>query len=175
MNRIVSRLALTAGLILVSVRGFADLGEIHNYHEVDDSLSTGGHVMAPQVPELKEAGFELVVNLATVQEDHNASDGPRIAAEGIAYMHIPVPWSSPTLEDLDLFFAVMDARADRKTLVHCMANYRASAFVYLYRTLRMGVSEAEARPDLEVVWDADAWREYPQWADLMKAAKARAN
>ncbi|MEM9385731.1 MAG: protein tyrosine phosphatase family protein [Pseudomonadota bacterium] len=169
-----SRLALTVGLLLMSMHGFAELGEIHNYHEVNDRLSTGGHVMAPQVPELKDAGFELVVNLATVQEDHNASDGPSLAAEGIAYVHIPVLWSSPTLDDLDLFFAIMDARADRKTLVHCMANYRASAFVYLYRTLRQGVPEAQARRDLEVIWNDQAWREYPQWAALMEAAQARA-
>ncbi len=165
--------ALALGLVLANA-AFADLKEIHNYHEVDETLATGGHVMAPQVEELEQAGFDLVVNLATVAEDHNASDGPAIAAEGITYVHIPVPWSEPTLADLDMFFAVMDARGERKTLVHCMANYRASAFVYLYRTLRQGVPDAQARKDLEVIWDQEAWREYPQWRDFVRQAKARA-
>ena len=46
----------------------------------------------------------------------------------------------------------MDARGERRTLVHCFANFRASAFTYLYRTLRLGVPEAEARADLETIW-----------------------
>lgn len=172
MNQVARGLTLLIGLTL-GAGALADLTEIHNYHVVDDTLATGGHVMAPQVPELEAAGFELVVNLAPVAKDHNASDGPLIAAEGITYVHIPVSWAEPTMADLDLFFAVMDGRAERKTLVHCMANYRASAFVFLYRTQRLGVPVKEARRDLEVMWDKEALREYPQWADFINAAIRR--
>lgn len=166
--------SLLTALLVATAPAFAALEDIENYHPIDARLATGGHVMAAQIGDLAEAGVELVINLAPVRGDHNASDGPRIAAEGISYVHIPVDWSSPSLADLELFFAVMDARGDRNTLVHCMVNYRASAFVYLYRTLRQGESDATATVDLEVMWDEAAWRKYPQWRAFVAAAKERA-
>jgi len=36
-------------------------------------------------------------------------------------------------------------------LVHCIANYRVSAFFYRYRRL-LGVDETEARADMERIW-----------------------
>jgi protein tyrosine phosphatase (PTP) superfamily phosphohydrolase (DUF442 family) len=104
-----------------------------------------------------------VVNLATADKERNGEEGFLLIEQAIDYIHIPVIWDAPTQADLDLFFAVMDARQNRKTLVHCFANYRASAFTYLYRVVRLGVDEAEARQDLEAVWDSEAFEAYPQW------------
>ena len=163
---------LLIGLLPVNVSADTAAG-IYNYHAVDTQLATSGHLTQDQANALADDGFDLVINLATVSDDHNASDGPAIAAQGVTYVHIPVPWDAPSLADLDLFFAVMDGRGKRKTLVHCMANYRASAFVYLYRTLRLGVAHDVARQDLNVIWDNAAWEEYPQWRALMDAAQAR--
>jgi hypothetical protein len=39
--------------------------------------------------------------------------------------------------------------------VHCAANKRVSAFVYLYRVLHEGVPEEEARKDLHAIWQPD--------------------
>ena len=52
------------------------------------------------------------------------------------------------MRDLELFFDVMDANEDRDVYVHCFANMRVSVFVYLYRTLRKGVPDAEAWQDV---------------------------
>jgi len=101
-----------------------------------------------------------VVNLATVNEAGNALEGYLVAEQGISYVNIPVVWQNPTVEDVQLFFDVMKAAGDRKVFVHCAANMRASAFVYLYRTLVLGVDEATARADMETIWDpagSDTW------------------
>ena len=71
--------------------------------------------------------------------------------------------------DLDIFFDVMEANEGRKVFVHCFANMRASAFVYLYRTLVQGVPDSEARGVMSEVWDPG---ELQQWADLIERAKA---
>ena len=63
---------------------------------------------------------------------------------GMTYIQIPVDWQDPSLRDLELFFDVMEANEDRNVYVHCFANMRVSVFVYLYRTLRQGMSEDEA-------------------------------
>jgi hypothetical protein len=44
---------------------------------------------------------------------------------------------------------------------------RASAFVYLYRTLHEGVSEEQALEDMARIWDPMG---QAQWAHLIEAA-----
>lgn len=164
-------LLLALLLVPVLVRG-GDEG-IYNYRELDPTLSTSGQVTDEQVPALAEDGYGLVVNLAVADPERNANEGFLVSQAGMAYTQIPVIWDAPTFADLELFFAVMDARGERRTLVHCFANFRASAFTYLYRTLRLGVPEAEARADLEAIWTEEAWAEYPQWAEFVAQAQAR--
>ena len=73
------------------------------------------------------------------------------------------------MNDVEIFFDVMQANDDRKVFVHCFANMRASAFVYLYRTLVAGVPEEEARGTMHEVWDPG---ELQQWADLIERVKS---
>lgn len=151
----------------------ADLDDIYNYHRIDDALHTAGQVTPAQIPNLKDQGIAMVINLAVADAERNGEEALRVAEQGIAYVQIPVAWENPTPADLDLFFAVMDARGGRPVLVHCFANYRASAFTYLYRTLRLGVPEAEARAGLDAVWSEAAFDENPQWRAFLKAARDR--
>jgi len=73
------------------------------------------------------------------------------------------------MADLELFFDVMEANADRRIFVHCFANMRASAFVYLYRTLVEGMPEDQALATMSEVWDP--W-ELEQWGGLIERAQA---
>ncbi len=45
----------------------------------------------------------------------------------------------------------MDNNPDKKIFVHCAANKRVSAFIYLYR-IQKGVNKQEAKKDLEKIW-----------------------
>lgn len=161
------------GLGIASGASAADdpLGELLNYHAIDPSLSTAGQLTPERVPDLAGDDYGLVVNLAVADPERNAREGFLVAEAGIAYTQIPVDWEAPTLADLALFFAVMDARGERRTLVHCFANYRASAFTYLYRTLRQGVPEAQARADLDAVWTEEAFERFPQWRAFIEQAR----
>jgi protein tyrosine phosphatase (PTP) superfamily phosphohydrolase (DUF442 family) len=97
-------------------------------------------------------------------------EGFLVAKEGMTYINIPVSWKEPAQRDLDLFFDVMHANEDRSVYVHCFANMRVSVFVYLYRTLELGVPEDEAREDLRVIWDPAT---QDQWVRFIAEAKAR--
>jgi hypothetical protein len=47
--------------------------------------------------------------------------------------------------------------------VHCAANMRVSAFVFLHRVLHHHVSKAEAEGDLHAIWKPDAvWSQFIQ-------------
>lgn len=164
--------ALTMSAILAagaSGQDAAPLESIRNYTFVSEQLASAGQIGYPQIPLLREAGYEVVVNLAIADEERNGREGFLVAQQGLTYVHIPVDWERPRLADVELFFDVMEANRDRKVFVHCFANMRASAFVYLYRTLVLDVPEAEARGTMAAVWDP---AELAQWADLIERAQA---
>jgi hypothetical protein len=47
---------------------------------------------------------------------------------------------------------------------------RVSAFVYLYRTLRLGVAEKTAREDLATIWDPAT---QDQWVRFIEEAQKK--
>ena len=145
------------------------LETIRNFQIVSDQLASAGQIGYEQIPLLAEEGYEVVINLAIADEARNGEEGFLVAQAGLTYVHIPVEWETPTMSDVEMFFDVMQANADRKVFVHCFANMRASAFVYMYRTLVEGVAEAEARGTMSDVWDPG---ELEQWGGLIERAKA---
>ena len=123
----------------------AQLSDIYNFLLHPDGLGTAGQPTAEQLQAIKDAGYEVVINLAmgtTPRDLHNEAE--LLAEKGLDYVHIPVEWEAPTAENLSQFFTAMDANQSRKCFVHCIANMRVSAFVFLYRVLRQGVPRAEA-------------------------------
>ena len=145
------------------------LETVSNFQVVSDRLASSGQIGYDQISLIREQGYEVVINLATADQERNGQEGFLVAQEGLTYVHIPVDWNRPLLSDVEMFFDVMQANEDRKVYVHCFANMRASAFVYLYRTLVEGHSEAEARATMNEVWDPGELR---QWADLIERARA---
>lgn len=148
----------------------AQLEEITSYTRISESLASSGQVGYDQVRAIKEAGFEVVVNLAPANDAANGLEGFLVVEQGMSYVHIPVSWQEPSMRDLEFFFTVMEANKGRKVFVHCFANMRASAFVYLYRTLHEGVSKEQAREDMAKIWDPMG---QAQWAHLIESAEER--
>lgn len=146
------------------------LEAVLNYHRINSSLITAGQISAAHAPLLRDAGVEVVINLAVADPERNRDEAFAVAEAGLTYMNIPVVWDTPTQANLDLFLDMMDAAQGKQVLVHCFANYRASAFTYLHRVLRAGVAPETARKDLEVVWNDEAWAEYPQWRAFVDQA-----
>ncbi len=149
-----------------------ELESVRNFHRVSDTLLTSGQIYPAQIPTLKQEGVDFVVNLAIADPERNAEEPYAMMDAGLNYVNIPVSFQEPSMEDLELLFAVMDARGGRKTLVHCFANFRASAFTFLYRVLREGVPEDEARRDLLAVWDEETFEMHPAWVRFMDEALA---
>ena len=170
------RLPLPAALVLSTLmtpgahaqQAPPPLETIRNFQVVTDRLASAGQIGYEQIPLLREQGYEVVVNLAIPDAERNAEEGYRVTQTGLTYVHIPVVWEEPTVENVEMFFDVMEANKDRKVFVHCFANMRASAFVYLYRSLVEGVPEPEARATMTAVWDPSGTA---PWADLIERVK----
>jgi len=161
-------LSLTYSTDAIAQTAEEDLETVINYVQNSDQISSSGQIPYDQMESVKEAGFDLVINLATANEAGNALEGFLVAEQNMTYMNIPVSWQEPRLEDLELFFDVMEVAGDRRVYVHCSANMRASVFVYLYRTLIVGEPESVAKADLEEVWDPSGSE---QWAALIVSAR----
>lgn len=141
------------------------LEHIYHFLALDDRLLTGGMPTAAQLADAAQAGVQTVINLAMPDSERALRDEPSIVTSlGMEYVGIPVRWEAPTRADLDRFMDSMDARRERKLLVHCQANYRVSGFIALYRVLRLGWEREAALADLRRIWNPE---EYPVWHEFL--------
>lgn len=141
---------------------FADaLDEIRNYREYSPLFSSAGQPSEEQLQDLGEAGFERIVYIAFANSRGAIADeDQRVKDLGMDYVQIPVVWEAPTRADFELFAAAMESAPGKRTLLHCQANYRASAFAFLYRVLYRDVPMSEAKADMNSVWMPDgAWKQ----------------
>ncbi|MBE0542791.1 MAG: protein tyrosine phosphatase family protein [Verrucomicrobia bacterium] len=134
---------------------------IRNFLRIDDRLTTSGMPQPDDFAALRQAGFEVVINLALPTSDNALpNEGELVSAQGMTYIHIPVKFDAPQPTDFERFTRMMDACAGQKVFVHCAANMRVSAFVFLHR-LRQGVDRTTAENDLTKIWQPDGvWWEF---------------
>ena len=124
--------------------------EIYNYVKISDTIATAGQPTASQLAAIQAAGFQVVINLAPPTAPNALADEPDIVKHlGMEYQSIPVLWDAPKLADVARFFAAMQANHGRQVFVHCAANMRVSAFMYLYETLVQRVDPAVAALNLQ--------------------------
>ena len=149
-----------AGCLPVQTILAGQLDEIVNYTEYSATLSSSGQPDADQLEYLRESGFERVVFLAFSDHDGSVPNEDRIVKNlGMDYVHIPVVWDAPSSSDFYAFAGAMQREPDKKTLVHCQVNFRASAFSFLYRVLYEGVPMDQSKEDMNTVWvPDDTWR-----------------
>jgi protein tyrosine phosphatase (PTP) superfamily phosphohydrolase (DUF442 family) len=133
------------------------LAEIYNFRSITEQLATGGQPTEKQFTSIHQAGFEVVINLALPTSDNALPhEGSIVTNCGMTYVHIPVSFQAPRPSDFRAFCAIMDSFAGRRLFVHCAANMRVSAFVFLYRVLWQNVPPLVAEHDLHALWEPDA-------------------
>ena len=139
----------------------AKIEDIVNFLQISDRLATAGQPTMEQYSVIAATGYQVVINLALIDSPNALVDEGSIASNlGIEYVQIPVEWTAPTLADFQKFGSAMDAHPDGKIFVHCAANKRVSAFVYLYRICQ-GVDELIARQDLIKIWTPNQiWEQF---------------
>lgn len=134
-----------------------------NFHAFGDRIGTSGQPRPEQFRDIADAGYTTVVNLAMHDSDNAVADeGNLVAALGMSYIHLPVPFAAPDAAHLRKFVRLMDALEDEKVFVHCVVNARVSAFLYKYLTLTRGSSPEDATsplleqwsPSMEPVWQS---------------------
>jgi len=144
---------------------------IYNYRKVDDRVITGGQPTAAQLKSAAEEGCTTVINLATLNPRYSLEDEAGLVRSlGMTYCHIPVDWEHPTEGDFEAFEKAVQQLAPGKTLIHCAANFRVTAFYSLYAMKHLGWSRAQADEFRVSIWQVS---DYPVWERFIDQMKAK--
>src|SRR6201987_698869 len=131
----------------------ADPEAIYNWRRLDNRITTSGQPTENQLADIHALGVRHIVNLGLhTHEKALPDEAASVSDLGMTYIHIPVDFQNPTDHDFDQFCAVMAQLKEVPVHVHCIANYRVSAFFYRYRRDVLGMNEADARAEMEQVW-----------------------
>lgn len=144
-----------------------NIEDISNFLQLSDRIATAGQPTIEQYPAIAAARYQVVINLALIDSPSALVDECAIAHNlGLEYIQIPVIWTEPALTDFQAFMNIMTKYSAQKIFVHCAANKRVSAFLYLYRQLVEGVDQATAHKDLTKIWIPNQI-----WQDFIDSAK----
>jgi protein tyrosine phosphatase (PTP) superfamily phosphohydrolase (DUF442 family) len=139
-----------------------ELDEITNFRQYSSSFASSGQPTREQFQSLADNGFERVVYIAFTSNQNALSDADQLVKSlGMEYMHVPVDFNNPLPDDFYAFADSMQRNTGKKTLLHCQVNARATAFSFLYRVIYEDVPVAEAKADMNTVWQPnDVWRDF---------------
>lgn len=153
------------------------VADIYNFIEIDDLVATAGQPTEEQFRAARDAGYEVVINLAPDGLETSLPGESALLRElGIEYHHLPVAWAEPRLDQLGQFETLMADAAGRRTLVHCQANYRVTAFFALYATAKLGWSDQQADALIDSIWKSrDDFEMDVTWKCFIAAARQRAD
>ena len=146
--------------------------EIYNYRPVNDTLITGGQPTEEQLKSAAAEGITTVINLATLGRTSLPDEAGLVRSLGMTYHHIPVEWENPKESDFAAFEQVMQQLPPSKTLLHCAANFRATAFYGLYALKHLGWSESQADEFRVPIWQGS---DHPIWEAFIRKMKSQIN
>jgi protein tyrosine phosphatase (PTP) superfamily phosphohydrolase (DUF442 family) len=134
---------------------------IYHYLKVNEQLITGGQPTEEQLRSAADEEFEIVINLGTINPRYSLPDEAGLVRSlGMAYHNIPVDWNAPQRSDFEAFERLMQTLPAAKTLLHCAANFRVTAFYSLYALKHLGWTEDQAAEFRASVWQVS---DYPVW------------
>jgi protein tyrosine phosphatase (PTP) superfamily phosphohydrolase (DUF442 family) len=142
-----------------------DPDDITCWQRLNDRTTTSGRIAAGDIKRLAAIGIRHVINLALVDSPGGLADEAQLMAEqGLRYTHIPVSFDAPDEAQFLAFCAAYGADAE-PVHVHCIMNWRVSAFFYRYHRA-LGMAESEARALMEQQWQPET-SDYPVWAEFI--------
>ena len=135
---------------------------IYHFEKVSDTLACAGQPTEEQFRQVVAVQYDVVINLGLLNTKYSLPDEAGLMTElDLDYHHIPVVFEKPQLSELDDFIALVDQNTDKRVLIHCAANYRASVFTGLYLFAAAKLPEDELQDFVEDVWQPNTvWQQF---------------
>ena len=166
MNKFLSSLLILTPLLAGSANAVEEadpaLAEITNFRQYSSTFASSGQPSREQFSTIAENGFERIVYIAFTNNQNALPDADLVVKGlGMEYMQVPVDFNNPLPSDFYAFADSMRRNTDKKTLLHCQVNARATAFSFLYRVIYADVPVAQAKADMNTVWQPnEVWRDF---------------
>jgi protein tyrosine phosphatase (PTP) superfamily phosphohydrolase (DUF442 family) len=133
----------------------------YNFRRINDRVTTSGVVGEKILSNLRNEGYDALINLLPGDNDYAVPGEDEIVGEqGLHYVYIPVDFAAPSQADFDAFVKAMDEMGNKTVHVHCAANFRVSAFYSLYAMRNGWWTEAQADEHIRSIWNPE---QYPAW------------
>ena len=138
------------------------LAEITNFRQYSDTFASAGQPTLEQFQTIADHGFERIVYIAFTNNPNALPDADQVVKGlNMEYMQVPVAFDNPLPDDFYAFADSMRRNTGKKTLLHCQVNARATAFSFLYRVIYEDVAVADAKADMNTVWQPNTvWRDF---------------
>jgi uncharacterized protein (TIGR01244 family) len=125
---------------------------IFNFRRLDDRITTSGQPSEAQIAALANDGVTTVINLGLHSHERALPDeAASVAAAGMRYVHIPIPFDAPDENHFAAFSAAMASAGNERVHVHCIMNMRVTAFVDRWVREQGGDADA-ARAMMDSIW-----------------------
>jgi protein tyrosine phosphatase (PTP) superfamily phosphohydrolase (DUF442 family) len=145
--------------------------EAPNVVHISPMLVTSGQPTANALSLLGAEGFAVDIYLAPLDvSDAVPAEADIVRKQGMEFINIPIKFGKPTEADFQAFVEAMNKFRDRKILVHCQVNMRASSMTFLYRVI---VDHEDPEKAYEAV--ARVWSPRGPWRELIEAQLRKAN
>lgn len=138
------------------------VSEITNFIQASKHIASSGQPDEHDFTSIASAGYQAVINLSMPNSENAIpEEGNIVTALQMLYLHIPVPFDAPDKKHLQDFINVMGALSKQKVWIHCVVNYRVSAFLYQYWRIVNKANPEEARKVMLPSWEPnEVWQQF---------------
>lgn len=142
-----------------------------NFYCYNDRLASGAQPTVDQLIDLKNEGYEVVVNISTYSARNALKNEAEIVEKlGMYYVHFPVDCSHLQPIQYKTFEGIMNGLAGHRVFVHCGGNIKSSNLLHMYHVLVEGKDEKESLQTLSTIQTPEA-----KWFDYFRSFGMKGN
>ncbi len=140
------------------------MNTILNYIKINNTISTSGQPTLEELKIIADNGFKAIINLALYNSSLALENEDKYVSQlGMTYIHIPVDFKNPEIDNLKIFLAVLNSFVNVKVWIHCAKNYRVTAFMYIFHKYFLKTPFEDINLSM-----FDIWTPSKNWQELMK-------
>lgn len=118
---------------------------MENEQQITPEITVSGQPTVEELANLREQGFQNVINLRVPGEPESVDEEERIV-EGAGLNYAPIPISPELLDEAaaDRFGQSLDSVGGTPALIHCKGGGRAGVMTLMYLAVKKGWTVEEA-------------------------------
>ena len=119
---------------------------VSNFAQVETTIACAGATTPQGIAEIKNMGFNSVINLRVATEKGAGIEEEAAAAKaaGINFVHLPFNENAPDMAIIDQFLKAVTDSKNQPAFIHCASGNRAAMMWFIKRVLIDQWDEARA-------------------------------